>query len=107
MRIRIALASLFIAHAASAEVVTVRDRGEVDLRRLVCESIPRSAIHRVCVDEINRYMIVQLGGSYLHYCEVDSHLVYGLIHAERPSRFFASEIKGRYRCQHQSWPPYD
>jgi hypothetical protein len=103
----LAFGLIVISHTACAEVVTVRDRGPVDLRRFVCEYLPHSTIRRVCVDKENQYMIVQLGGFFLHYCGVDTHQAYALVHAERPSKFFASEIKGRFSCGKGGWPPYN
>ena len=107
MRIRLALGLIIISHVACAEVVSVRGRGEIDLRAFVCEYLSNSAIRRVCVDQDNQYMIVQLGSFFFHYCGVDTHQAYALIHAERPSKFFASEIKGRFSCGKGGWPQYN
>ena len=93
--------------AARAETIQVRGRGPVDLKQFVCEAAPYSAIHRVCYDEENQYMIVQLGSHYLHYCTVEPHKVFGLLHAKSVARYFNAEIKGRYICNSQTTPPYN
>ena len=91
---------------AWAETVRVLGRGPVSLKQFVCEAAPYSAIHRVCYDEENQYMIIQLGSHYLHYCNVESHKVFGLLHAKSVARYFNAEIKGRYNCNAQTTPPY-
>ena len=107
MRIGLALVSILAASAGNAEVVEVEQRGEVDLRTFVCESVPRSAIRRVCFDETNNYVLIQLGTTYRHYCGMDSQTVYELLHTEHPSKYFLSEIRGRFDCRRGNVPPYN
>ncbi len=68
--------------SAGAETVPVLGRGPVDLQHFICEEAPHSAIRRVCYDEENQYMIIQLGSLYLHYCAIEPQKVYGLLHAK-------------------------
>ena len=82
-------------------------RGPVDLQYFVCEEAPHSAIRRVCYDEENQYMIIQLGSLYLHYCAIEPHKVHGLLHAKSVARYFNAEIKGRYTCNSQTAPAYN
>jgi hypothetical protein len=96
--------------AARAETVRVLGRGPVDLTNFVCESIMRNvtrgAIRRICYDEINSYVVVQLGSLYLHYCEVEPHSLNNLVHAESVIRHFSAELSGRYNCGSR-YPRYD
>jgi len=56
---------------ATAETVTVKYRGPVDLAPFACEWITRSSVvQRLCYDLRERYIIVNLTGTYYHYCEV-------------------------------------
>jgi len=57
MRQLLTVIALVWSTTAVAEVVEVRGRGEVDLRRFVCETVLQSAIRRVCYDEINQYLV--------------------------------------------------
>jgi hypothetical protein len=112
MRIVVALAmvSAFAAWAATpahAEIVHVQRRGPVDLENFICEPVEKSAIRRVCYDETNRYLLVQLGSVYLHYCEVDPHIPYDLLQAESPAKFFNAEIRGRFDCRTRHMPAYN
>ena len=92
---------------ASAETVQVLGRGPVDLQHFVCEEAPHSAIRRVCYDEENQYLVIQLGSLYLHYCAIEPQKVYGLLHAKSVARYFNAEIKGRYICNSQTAPAYN
>ena len=66
-----------------AETVQVKYRGPVDLKPFECIDITRSSfIHRVCFDNANRYMLINLAGTYYHYCEIDDGTVSELLAAE-------------------------
>ena len=61
---------------SSAETVFVKYRGDVDLKPFACTLTPRSSfIQRLCYDEKNSYVIVNLAGTYYHYCDVPKPLV--------------------------------
>jgi hypothetical protein len=49
---------------ANAETVSVKYRGEVDLAPFACKAVTRSSfIDRVCYDEKNTYMLMNLRGT--------------------------------------------
>ena len=98
---------LFSMGTARAETIQVMGRGTVDLQHFVCEVAPQSAIRRVCYDEENKYMIVQLGSLYFSHCAVEAEKVYGLLHAKSVARYFNAEIRGRHTCTPQTTPPYN
>jgi KTSC domain len=50
-------------------------------------------VKRICYDRGNTYMLINLNGTYYHYCEIDGETVIGLLHAESVGRF----------CLHK-WP---
>jgi hypothetical protein len=90
-----------------AEQVDVKYRGQVDLKPFVCTDISRSSfIHRVCFDNSNRYMLINLAGTYYHYCEIDDGTVSELLAAESMGRFYNSTIKGRFDCRTHRVPNY-
>ena len=105
--VAILLIAAFGLTPASAETVQVLGRGPVDLKYFICEESPHSAIRRVCYDEENQYMVIQLGSLYLHYCAIEPQKVYGLLHAKSVARYFNAEIKGRYTCNLQTAPAYN
>jgi KTSC domain len=72
---------------ASAESVYVKYRGEVDLMPFDCTDITRSSfIRRVCYDEANEYMLINLSGTYYHYCAIDDGTVSALLAADSSLR---------------------
>jgi hypothetical protein len=91
----------------SAEVVTVKYRGPVSLAPFKCDPITRSSfIERVCYDTANSYMLIDLSGTWYHYCEIDASTVSSLMAAESMGRFYNASIKGRFDCRTHHIPEY-
>ena len=100
-------ALLAITETVSAETVNVKYRGPVDLKPFVCDTITRSSlVKRVCYDRREQYMIINLQGTYYHYCEIDAGTVSSLLDASSMGRYFNSNIKGRFDCRTKKVPPY-
>jgi hypothetical protein len=79
-------------------------RGAVNLD---CTDIDRSSfVKRICYDRTNKYMLINLGGTYYHYCEIDGETVAGLVHADSIGRFFNANIKGQFDCPTHRVPNY-
>lgn len=56
---------LGVAAPASAETVDVKYRGPVDLKTFACATVMRSSlVWRVCYDQREQYMIIDLRGTY-------------------------------------------
>lgn len=92
---------------ARAETVNVKYRGEVNLAPFECTDItPSSFVRRVCYDRGNDYMLINLNGTYYHYCEIDGETVAGLLHADSIGRFLNASIKGRFDCRTHRVPNY-
>ena len=108
MRLAVALTFLAcIATGCRAETADVKYRGPVDLGPFACTTIERSSfIRRVCYDQANAYMIVNLNGTYYHYCDIDRTTVKSLLGAELMGRFFNASIKGHFDCQTGHVPAY-
>lgn len=93
---------------ARAESVYVKYRGEVDLTPFDCTDITRSSfIYRVCYDEANEYMLINLNGTYYHYCAIDDGTVSALLAAELTGRFYNASIRGNFDCRVNPVPEYD
>jgi KTSC domain len=92
---------------ANAETVSVKYRGEVDLAPFACEAITRSSfIERVCYDAKNAYMLINLSGTWYHYCEIGQGTVSSLLEAESMGRFYNASIKGNFDCRTHRIPAY-
>jgi hypothetical protein len=99
-----------VANSASpswSEDVQVKYRGPVSLAPFICEAITRSSfIERVCYDAKNAYMLINLNGTWYHYCEIDQDTVSSLLAAESMGRFYNASIKGNFDCQTHRVPAY-
>jgi hypothetical protein len=51
-------------------------------------------------------MLINLNGTYCHYCEIDNETVTELLQAEPIGRFFNINIKGHFDCQTHRVPNY-
>jgi hypothetical protein len=95
------------ASAAVNEQVFVKYRGPVNLAAFACEPVTKSSfIRRVCYDAKNAYMLIDLNGTYYHYCEIDEATVTGLLTAPSMGRFFNASIKRSFDCRTHRVPAY-
>lgn len=102
----IALLSI-ITGTVSAETVNVISRGSVDIKPFACEFVTRSRlVKRVCYDRRERYMLINLRGTYYHYCEIAPETVSSLLGASSMREYFNSNIKGSYDCRTRRVPAY-
>ncbi len=73
VRTTVALFLLVLTAEVRSETVDVKYRGPVDLKTFECRDTPRSSfIQRVCYDKPQSYMIINLKGTYYHYCDLPS-----------------------------------
>ena len=92
---------------ARAETVDVKYRGPVDLKTFDCSDITRSSfIRRACYDKANEYMLINLNGTYYHYCQIDPETVTALKTADSMGRYFNAEVKGHFDCRINQMPTY-
>src|SRR6266850_5856018 len=105
------LLRLFTVEVGS-ETVDVRDRGTVDLGTFECRDINRSSlIQRVCYDRAQNYLIINVKGSYDHYCGLAAPAFDGLMGAPSMGQFFNRNIRGSgsggpYDCRAHRIPNY-
>ncbi|QND70748.1 KTSC domain-containing protein [Tardiphaga robiniae] len=107
-----ALLVLLFAAEVRSETVDVKYRGPVDLKTFDCRDTPRSSfIQRVCYDKPKAYMIINLRGTYYHYCEVPYPIFDALMAAPSMGQFYNVRIKGAgsdgtYDCRTHRVPAY-
>ncbi len=98
---------LIVPRPGNAETVNVKYRGQVDLKPFACETVSRSSlVKRVCYDQRERYMIINLQGTYYHYCQIDSASVSALLGASSMGRYYNSRIKGHFDCRVKTMPAF-
>jgi KTSC domain len=90
-----AVVALLIATPVSSETVDVKYRGIVDLKPFACTDTPRSSfIQRVCYDRAQSYMLINLRGTYYHYCELPPATFDAFTTALSMGQFYNQKIKG-------------
>lgn len=103
----VTLASATLTVSAAAETVVVKYRGPVDLAPFNCEWVTRSSlVKRLCYDAHEEYVIVNLTGTYYHYCEVPPDIVTAWKQADSMGRFYNAQVKGQFDCRVHRIPPY-
>ena len=111
-----AATALILLLLAAAEVhsgtVDVKYRGAVDLKSFACTDTPRSSfIQRVCYDKAQSYMLINLRGTFYHYCELPAATCDALMAAPSMGQFYNQSIKGTgsdgpYDCRTHRVPSY-
>jgi hypothetical protein len=90
---------LLLPIAARAEVVGVKNAGDVDLSALDCTAISESKLlHRVCYDETHHYLVAQIGADYYDSCNVGPKAVDGLFDSEHVVAYYLLLIRAQHRC---------
>ena len=85
---------------AAGEIVTVKYRGPVDLAGFDCKESPQSSlVWRTCYDAPHQYLIVNLKGTYYHYCRMPANAVSAWRSDESLGKHFLKNIKGQYDCR--------
>jgi hypothetical protein len=95
-----------------AETVDVKYRGTVNLKTFSCTDMSRSSfIERVCYDRAQSYMLINLRGTYYHYCELPPATFDAFIAAPSMGQFYNGNIKGTgsdgpFDCRTRRVPQY-
>jgi hypothetical protein len=51
-------------------------------------------------------MLINLNGTYYHYCQIDADTVAALKTADSMGRYFNAEVKGHFDCRINRVPMY-
>lgn len=93
--------------SANAETVYVKYRGSVDLAPFECERISRSSVvKRLCYDPREQYAVVNLSGTYYHYCGVPASLIADWRKSDSMGRYYNAHVKKRFDCRTSRVPAY-
>ena len=104
--------ALLAPTAAGSETVDVKYGGAVDLKPFACSDTPRSSfIQRVCYDKAQSYMLINLKGTYYHYCELPAATFDAFVAAPSMGKFYNQSIKGTgsdgpFDCRTHRVPKY-
>lgn len=112
VRTATAIALLLLTAEVRSETVDVKYRGPVDLKTFECRDTPRSSfIQRICYDKPQSYMVINLKGTYYHYCELPAATFDSLMSAPSMGQFYNQNIRGTgqdgpYDCRTHRVPVY-
>ena len=101
-----ASAGLCVSGFADAESVLVKYRGEVELAPFECKWTKSSFVNRICYDKTELYVLVDLRGTYYHYCKVPHSVVVAWLNADSLGSYYNSVVKGRFDCRSHRTPAY-
>jgi hypothetical protein len=107
-----AVLAILVLTPVNSETVDVKYRGVVDLKPFTCADTPRSSfIQRVCYDKAQSYMLINLRGTYYHYCELPAGTFDAFMSAASMGRFYNQNIKGTgsdgpFDCRTHRVPTY-
>jgi KTSC domain len=92
---------------ANDQIVEVKYRGRVSLAPFDCNQTSGSSfIQEVCYDQKKSYMLMNLGGSWYHYCAIGPGTVSDLLKASSMGQFYNEQIKGSFDCRTNPPPQY-
>lgn len=103
---------LLVTTPATSETVDVKYRGIVDLTSFACTDTSRSSfVQRVCYDKAQSYMLINLRGTYYHYCEIPVATFDAFMAASSMGQFYNQNIKGSgsdgpFDCRTHKVPQY-
>jgi hypothetical protein len=87
------LLALLWTSPVTTEAVDVHGRGEIDLSAFACTDTPRSTVvQRVCYDQAQRHLVVNVGGSYSEYCRLPAATYQAFVAAPSMGQFFRQRI---------------
>jgi hypothetical protein len=96
------LLALIWTSPVTTETVEVRDRGEIDLSAFDCTDTPRSTVvQRVCYDQMQRHLLVNIGGGYSEYCRLSAATYEAFVTAPSMGQFYRQRIAksaAQYAC---------
>lgn len=85
--------ALLCTSPVTTEKVDVRGRGTVDLAAFACTDTPRSTVvQRVCYDEAQRHLLVNVGGDYSEYCRLPAATFEAFAAAPSMGQFYRQRI---------------
>lgn len=100
--------------ATAAECVAVKYRDTpVCLSTFTCNETPQSSfVREICFDPAKFYMLINLNGTWYHYCAVDRSSFVALIHASSVGAYYNKNFRGRgpvhgpFDCRDHPVPTY-
>lgn len=94
---------------AIAKQVYVKYRGVVETNNGYLSGYrlkDSSLVQEILFDQNHNYLIVNLRGTYYHYCGIPKNIVNTWVSASSLGKFYRSYIRGNYDCRVNPIPSY-
>jgi hypothetical protein len=93
---------------ALSQEVNVKYRGIVSLKPFNCYELKESSLVKdICYDKSEKYLLVNLKGTFYHYCDIPNSVVSDWLSSNSLGRFYNSSVKGNYDCRYNYMPLYE
>lgn len=106
-----ALIAILPFHSANAREIKVKYRADpVDVDNghfQVIETKPSTLVQQIIYDSPNNYLLVDLNGTFYHYCGIPGSVVSAWVASPSLGSFYNSAVKGNYDCRTYPVPHYD
>lgn len=94
-----------LAQPAQATTVYVKYRGPVELDGMNCHQRDSSLVWSTCYDAKNSYLVVNLKGTYYHYCRMPLIVVNQWRSAPSMGQYYLENIRGgAFDCRNGGIP---
>ncbi len=71
-----------------------------------CASTDSSLVYKACYDKANQYMVINLKGTWYHYCGMPFSVWRDFIDADSLGRHYRAYIRGEFDCRQGYVPAY-
>lgn len=103
----VGLALSILANARDVYVKYRSDPVDVDNGHFQEQTLKSSSlVQHIFYDSGNEYLLVDLNGTYYHYCGIGSGVVASWVSAPSLGSFYSSNVKGRFDCRINPVPSY-
>ena len=106
LRINVILFIVFLSLVFTVQVqakqIYVKYRGPIDTDNghfIAYQLKPSSLVHEIFYDRPNNYLLVNLKGTYYHYCSMPKVVVDDWVSSPSLGKFYLANIKGNYDCR--------
>ena len=100
---------LLLTSILSAQEIKVKYRPtpvDIDNAKFTCANTDSSLVYGACYDKSNKYMLINLKGTWYHYCGMPSHAWRSFTGAESLGRHYGKRIRGNWDCRVGFVPEY-
>lgn len=99
IRILFVITVFLVSLSTHAEIVEVKNLGNIDLSDYQCSFVSSSVVNRICFNDKKSSLILLFRSNYYAYCRIPKSVVNELASASSIGQYFNANIKGNYDCR--------